>query len=426
MSADDGRDGVLVLDSDGQAGTSVVRSLGRRNVPVTAGGPSRWSRGMLSRYSDDRYVLPVLDEDCSAFTRDLVRHLEASDYLAVFATTDRTSLHLARHKERLERTGTVVATEDWGTFVRAYDKADLFRLFDTLDVPSPETYAPDSLAGVSEIAEDVPYPAVVKPRSKSHRIDGAYETTLVSDEHYVDSPAELRQTYRELLWKYDRFDRQYPLVQEYVPGTTTTTVALADEGDVQAYFQEKRLRTYPSSGGNSALLTSVREPEMLKYVELVLDALDWTGPAMVEFMETPDGEFYVIEVNGRYWGSLPFAIESGVDFPWLHYRQLRGDDPSKYVTYGEYREDIVQRRLLYEDLKWFAENVADGDVTALWPFLRAFYRANHTFVSPEDPVPTVATLAKAISDVCAAAGAGVKELPEWVGRKCQSPRTDRT
>ncbi|MCD6360205.1 MAG: hypothetical protein J7M38_05010 [Armatimonadetes bacterium] len=37
---------------------------------------------------------------------------------------------------------------------------------------------------------------------------------------------------------------------------------------------------------------------------------------MLEFKkEYETGEYYLIEVNPKFWGSLDLAVESGVDFP---------------------------------------------------------------------------------------------------------------
>ena len=380
--------GVLVLDSDTQCSMAVIRSLGSKHVRVTAGGHSRWSLGMLSRYSDGTYVYPDPESSHTAFVDHLVEHLDRSDYDAVVPVTDHTSLILSRNKERIEETGTTAAVEDWETFDRAFDKGKLAEALEPLDVPIPETHAPTDIAAVTAIADEIEYPVLVKPRCKSHLEGDGYRVTLVGDDNYVHSSEELLRAYRE----QDYAEGRYPLVQEYIPGRTTTTVALADGGDVLAYFQEQRLRTYPTSGGNSALLAAMCEPRMLEYTRRVLDRLDWTGPVMVEFMQTPDGEFYVIEVNGRYWGSLPFAIECGVDIPWLHYLLLRGFDPSPLIDFGRYRTDVLQRRLLYEDIKWLGENLAEGTPGTLGRFLRDFVETNHTFFSSDDPVPTVAAV----------------------------------
>lgn len=395
MSRSDRRDGVLVLDTGGQCGLSLVRSLGKLPVPVTSGERTARSLGMLSRYSDESYVYPDPTADAGAFVDHLRSHLERSAYAVVLPADDHTSLLLAKHKRELEAAGPIVGVEDWPTFERVYDKAKLFELIETLDVPAPATYAPTSMAAVDDVADAIDYPAVVKPRSKSHFRDGECVTTLVTADNYVDSPASMRRTYRRLVAAHDGFERRHPLVQEYVPGTTTTTVALSDEGAVGAYFQEERLRTYPTSGGNSALLGALEEPKMLEYAERVLGGLEWTGPAMVEFKRRPDGTFSIIEVNGRYWGSLPFAVTCGVDFPKLHYRQLVGLDPTPPGGRGAYRTDIRLRRLLYEDIKWLRENLADGNLRAVGPFLEAFARTRHTCVSYDDPVPTLGAVVQA-------------------------------
>jgi hypothetical protein len=45
---------------------------------------------------------------------------------------------------------------------------------------------------------------------------------------------------------------------------------------------------------------------------------------MVEFRISENGTPYLMEVNGRFWGSLQLAIDSGVDFPWLLIEMLDG------------------------------------------------------------------------------------------------------
>lgn len=385
----DNSDRVLILDSDGQAGLSLVRSLGRRGVSVTAGSSRRLSLGRLSRYSDSAYVYPEPTDSADRFVDHLVDYLETVDHSIVFPVRDKTSTLLSAHKAEIERTGTTVAAEDWDTYVRAYDKGRLFALADSLPVPTPETYEPASLAEVEEVATEISHPALVKPRSKTvWDGSGTCHYTRVDDSMYADSPEELFAAYREVLERNPFLEEQthYPLVQEYVPGETTTTVVLAEDGAIRADFQEERVRTYPSSGGNSTLLRGLCDPRMRDYASSVIDALEWTGPAMVEFMRTPDDEYYLIEVNGRYWGSVPFAIESDVDIPWLHYRQLQGETIEQS---GDYRTDFHQQRLINEDLKWLIEQLKRGNATALLRCLWTCATAKQTFVSSSDPAPTI-------------------------------------
>ena len=385
----DNSDRVLVLDANGQAGLSIVRSLGRQGLSVTAGSSHRLSLGRLSRYSDSAYVYPEPVESADRFVDHLTDYLASGDHSLVIPVRDHTSTILSAYKDDIEANGATVAIEDWETYGRVYDKGQLFDLVDSLSLPAPETYQPTSLAEVEAIATETSYPAVVKPRSKTVLdASGQCHYTRVDDSHYVSSPDELIATYRDMLGQNPVLEAQkhYPLVQEYIPGTTTTTVVLADQGNVLADFQEERVRTYPSSGGNSTVLRGLSEPQMREYASRVIEALEWTGPAMVEFMRTPEDEYYLIEVNGRYWGSVPFAIESGIDFPWLHYRQIRGETINRSHSY---RTNFRQQRLLNEDLKWLLEQLHEGNPLALLSFLWTCLTAKQTFISASDPMPTV-------------------------------------
>jgi predicted ATP-grasp superfamily ATP-dependent carboligase len=59
--------------------------------------------------------------------------------------------------------------------------------------------------------------------------------------------------------------------------------------------------------------------------ERLLSAVDWRGVAMIEFRVTRGGDPYLMEINGRFWGSLQLAVDCGVDFPWLTYQLLTDD-----------------------------------------------------------------------------------------------------
>jgi hypothetical protein len=56
------------------------------------------------------------------------------------------------------------------------------------------------------------------------------------------------------------------------------------------------------------------DPQLLEHAERILEALKWHGVAMVEFKrDTRDGVPKLLEINGRFWGSLQLAVDSGVD-----------------------------------------------------------------------------------------------------------------
>jgi protein-tyrosine-phosphatase len=119
---------------------------------------------------------------------------------------------------------------------------------------------------------------------------------------------------------------------------------------VRYAFQHRRLHEVPLTGGGSSLRVSEAvRPALRAASEQLMRALGWHGVAMVEFKYAPaTGEFRLMEINGRFWGSLPLAVAAGADFPvMLHELMTTGH-------VGEYppaREGVVCRQLS-RDLDW--------------------------------------------------------------------------
>lgn len=368
MSSEPSR--ILVLDANRNSALSFIRSLHRKEVEVTAGSRSKFTRGTLSRAASGTYVYPNPVDRPKQFVRHVADYLERNEHVAVVPMTDPTHSILSKHKALIESTGTAVGVEEWETFVKANDKSRIAACATELSIPTPETYTPASFDEVVERADEFAYPVLLKPRLTSVvGADGSYTEQRISGENYAESPAVLLSAYRSFLEQCEHSHQEPPLVQEVVPGTTMATTALAEKGSCVAHFQEERLRTYPVDGGVGALRVGVREPEMLQYATAIIEALEWTGPIYVEFMRLPDGTYRLIEVNGRYWGSLALAVNSGVDFPWLHYQQLRGVTPK---WNGRYQTGVRQRRLFYRDINWLRTKLSRGNMGRYIPSSRPF------------------------------------------------------
>jgi predicted ATP-grasp superfamily ATP-dependent carboligase len=388
---------VLVLDSQGQNSLALSRSLGRKGILVTAGGNTRFLPGMLSKYTDGSYVHPDASTDKDAFVEHLRTHLAENDYDAVFAVTDLLTTVLSEHKVDLERTGTRVGVEDWETFLTANDKGRLFERMADVDVPTPDTFSPASLEEVEEIDRERGYDVVIKPRRTTIIDDsGGCHTNRIAGSNYVGVDEDLTERYREILDAEPSLRLEWPIVQEFVDGVETKcTVGLAEEGDLLACFQHKKYRVYPPSGGIGAIRQGTTEPRMKEHAERIVSELGWTGPVHVEFVMTADGEFYLIEVNGRYWGSLALTVNSGVDVPWLHYHQLQGTTPTRRVS--GYRTDVKQRKLFYHDILWLRENLSNRRWIALLPFLASFATTREEMLDPEDPLPVLGLVPRSVN-----------------------------
>jgi predicted ATP-grasp superfamily ATP-dependent carboligase len=109
------------------------------------------------------------------------------------------------------------------------------------------------------------------------------------------------------------------LVQERIVGPGVGVFLLLWEGQEIAAFSHLRLREKPPGGGVSVYAESIApDPGLVARSRELLLSLGFEGVAMVEYkVDQATGVPYLMEVNGRFWGSLQLAIDAGVDFPQL-------------------------------------------------------------------------------------------------------------
>jgi len=136
-----------------------------------------------------------------------------------------------------------------------------------------------------------------------------------------------------------------PQVQERLQGEGRGVFLLMWKGEVRAAFCHRRLREKPPWGGVSVLSESVASNEgLVEQSAQLLRAINWNGPAMVEFKEDRlGGRPHLMEINGRFWGSLQLAVDSGVDFPLLYLKLAMGE---AVPAQGPYRVGERSRWLL--------------------------------------------------------------------------------
>jgi predicted ATP-grasp superfamily ATP-dependent carboligase len=242
----------------------------------------------------------------------------------------------------------------------------------------------DALAGMLH------YPLVLKP-GRSVRA-GAAGATKHDVRHVPD-----RDTLRRLL--RDLPDSAFPaLLQERVVGPGTGVFLLRWEGRTVARFAHRRLREKPPAGGVSVYSESVPlDDELLALSEALLERFDWRGVAMVEYkLDAATGTPYLMEVNGRFWGSLQLAIAAGVDFPALLVRLARGEHVEPVTDYrvgvrnrwwwGDV--DQLLTRLRRSRRRLSLPRGAPGRLAALGEFAAATLRpGGNEVLDPRDPRP---------------------------------------
>lgn len=313
-----GEGGVLVPGISAPSSVTCVRSLGRRGISVVVGSDSPDTPAAHSRYCEAFVHLPDPTEGLDAYAESLLAVAKRSDIRTIVPVREADIYALSRRKESFSD---VIATPwpDFATLRRVQDRVELFSIADTAGVATPET-------ALATEWDDWDRETILKARytvtAPAYLGPGAEQNTIESTAYREPGPPPDTTALRED-WGH------VPLVQEYVDDSDEYAFfALYDDGDLVETFQHRQRRGYKYCGGPSAYRESVAIPELDAAGRTLLDALDWHGLAMVEFLRDPEtGEFKLMEINPRFWSSLPFTVRAGSDFPNAYWRLATGDPP---------------------------------------------------------------------------------------------------
>ncbi|HEU4564085.1 MAG TPA: ATP-grasp domain-containing protein, partial [Gemmatimonadaceae bacterium] len=193
-------------------------------------------------------------------------------------------------------------------------------------VPAQHVLASPDDARAADL-EALRYPVVVKPARSVGERDGA--RVKLGVEHAASA-----ERLRALLSGID--PAAYPLlVQQRIVGPGVGIFLLLWEGELLATFAHRRIREKPPSGGVSVYRESIpADPALVARSRALLERFAWRGVAMVEYkLDAATGTPYLMEVNGRFWGSLQLAIDAGVNFPLLLLAAAAGERPAPVHDY---------------------------------------------------------------------------------------------
>lgn len=317
---------ILITDGNTRSALAATRSLGRKGLHVVVGGETKRTLAGASHYCSETITYPSPGKDSGAFAAFLESECRRRSVSVIFPMTELTTSAALQHRDRLSQFK--LPFVDFAGFDAVSNKWNLMKLAQRLNVRVPDTHFVKDVGTLDDILPQVTYPAVLKPYRSMILSGGRWIHSCVQ---YANSTKELRET----VARHEYFSEHPFLIQEYVSGQGQGIFALYDHGTPLTFFAHRRLREKPPTGGESVLSESIPvDPERRAMAHSILQSVGWHGVAMVEFKVSPDGTPYLIEVNGRFWGSLQLAIDSGVDFPWLLYQLAVGGPVDDVDTYA--------------------------------------------------------------------------------------------
>ena len=391
---------VAVLGADSPIGLTVVRELGERGVKVFALGRDRRALARTSRHT---HKFALIGKPLAEW---LPRFVAGNGIGAVMAISEHHLIELAAMGSVIGDCRILVPEADKLALV--LDKPRTLELAARLGIEVPSSWQPLGGEDHAAIAGGLAYPVAVKwadPNAVSARL-GAAGLDLAKVEYANDASALLA-----LLARYDRIGA-WPLVQTWCPGYGLGQMLHMHDGRATLRFQHRRLREFPPSGGVSAFCEAVplaQHAALMERSEALLAAIDWEGPAMVEYRHDPEsGRSWLMEINGRFWGSIPLAYHCGAHFGWETYAcAMLGEQAAVQGRCSGVAVRLRRARYLIPDAKGLVMLLRDGKVP-IFKRIGAAVRFVADFLDPRvrwfvwswrDPVPFFADLAGVVRKV---------------------------
>jgi D-aspartate ligase len=310
--------GALITGADYRA-LGVVRSLGRRGIPVWLLKRPGHHLAAVSKYARNSEAWPLGDEAQGVdFMLDLAERKGIKGWVLI-PTDDAVVGLVARHHDVLAKQF-CLTIPPWDKLSWFCDKRQLNKLARDLKVDQPWTLFPRDREEVTQLR--CSFPVIIKPALRE-----AYNPLTAAKAWRIDDRPSL-------IARYDKacsmMAPELIMIQEVIPGwgeAQFSYAALCQDGRPLASIVARRSRQYPMDFGQfSTYVETINDPGVVQPSVRLLEAARYTGLVEVEFKRDPrDGRFKVLDVNPRVWGWHTLGSRVGVDFSYLLWRMVRGE-----------------------------------------------------------------------------------------------------
>lgn len=290
----------VIILANGLNGLGAVRSAAHAGLRTYTLLTSQTDLSAYSRYSQYRFLLPATPgvEDLRPILDQLYRNEDGPGVL--LACSDLAAELLGKLKtEGYTHHHLIVPSSETTEILN--DKKLECQSMEEGGITLPTTYY--------QLATDVPesFPIIIKPRTfREYAVLGAKNVI-------VNTQAELEEFRERFGGKLDRF-----IAQEVIAGDDDNlwvcNVTFGLNRELSACFVFNRLGTMPSHYGVTSLAIS-RENQVLRdECAKIGKALNYSGPAMIEFKKDQNsGHYYYIETNPRLGMCNWFDTRCGIN-----------------------------------------------------------------------------------------------------------------
>ncbi len=277
----------------------LVRSLGEAGIPLYVGSHYDDNVALYSKYCRRRVRFSHTTSE--SFAKELVEFGKTQKQKMIFfSDDDRAVLTFSRYRSQLSEYYQF-NLPDQDIVEGVLDKRLFAEMTRRLGIPVPQTFTPRSMDELTDCADKITYPCVIKPANKDYwwnpkflEIVGPYRKAIK-----CDTRDELISYYKKVAQINDQV-----IIQEYIAGNDTdlfsANLYFDRQQNLLAYFIGHKLRIYPIHAGVATYVETVQFEDMRDLAVDVARKMNIVGHFNVQFKRDPDTKaMKIIEIHTR-------------------------------------------------------------------------------------------------------------------------------
>lgn len=297
-----------VVLAAGPNGLGVTRSLYLKNVAAKAITRSQQDITNMSRIPTSKHVVEgESDEEQHKWLLKFL--LTEPKGTVLIPTSDWFVTFIAEHEETLQQHCLYVIPSQEIAEILIDKKLETEYVAKL--IPTPKTV--QVLTDAEQLKAELGLPIIIKPRSHKYMVLGTKNIVVTNDEELGDF--------------FDKFAgvKEGVIAQQIIPGEDfeqwVCNCSFDENSEMVQGFTFNRLRLSPSHYGVTSYAKAELNEQIMEYCKKLGKALNYVGPAMVEFKKDPrDGEYKYIELNPRLGMCNFFDTQCGINNAYVTYR----------------------------------------------------------------------------------------------------------
>ena len=358
---------------------SIVRSLGRRGIPVSVAAKEKCFAS-YSRFCHKSYIVPK-GLDAKQFWQDLLLSSDTPGLSGsvIFACNDEAVDFVTGYESVLEKR---YMLEGQNKVLRSsmLNKQKTLELARSLGIPIPNFWEINTLENIVEVQNQVMFPALIKPLY-SHIFQSYFHKKFF----LAKNQSELSAYAKKLLDLNIKF-----MISEMVPGPDSLLSSfytyLTPDGKELFWYTKRVIRRFPVNHGGATYHITDWLPETAALGEKFFKGIQYKGLGNIEFkFDKRDGKLKLIEVNPRFTAAQELLVKSGLDISYIIYSYLIG---AEVPVFSIPKKNI---RLWYpiKDYKAYRELRTSGEISFFQWIKSVAHRHAFPYFIKDDPLPAL-------------------------------------